>query len=105
MLAETLAALVTVMVMVIRVLPSAPTQDQHSAINQQSKKSEVAWRNRQAKAALFARANCSRGAHTSSPPPDEFAVVNMPRLKSLGYAFSANGAAFNSKPGAAPQDA
>jgi len=46
-----------VTVMVIRVLASALRQDQRSATNQQSKKSQVAWRNRQAKAALFARAN------------------------------------------------
>jgi len=47
MLAEPLAALaaVAVMVMVILVLASAPTQGEHSAINQQNKKSEVAWRN------------------------------------------------------------
>ena len=89
--------------MVIRVLASAPTQDEHSAINQQSKKSEVAWRHRQAKAVLFARANCSRAAHASSPPPDEFGVVNAPRLKSIGYAFSANGAAFNSSVGQRPR--
>jgi hypothetical protein len=44
-------------VMVIRVLASALTQDQHSTRDQQSKKSQVAWRNRQAKAVLFARAN------------------------------------------------
>src|SRR6476659_4987567 len=41
--------------MVTRVLASAPTQDEHSAINQQSKTSEVAWRNRQAKYNAFAR--------------------------------------------------
>jgi hypothetical protein len=55
MLAETRAALAAVTLMVNRVLSSAPAQDQHSAINQQSKKSEVAWRNRQAKRAAFAR--------------------------------------------------
>jgi hypothetical protein len=60
-LAGLLAALaaVTVTVIVIPVLASALTQDQHSAAtNQQSKKSQVAWPNRQAKAAFFARANC-----------------------------------------------
>jgi len=57
MLAERLAASTPVTVMVIQVLASALRQDQHSATNQQSKKSEVAWRNRQPKAALFARAN------------------------------------------------
>jgi hypothetical protein len=56
-LAEPLAALAAVTVMVIRVLASARRQDQHSATKQKSKKSEVAWRNRQAKAVLFARAN------------------------------------------------
>jgi hypothetical protein len=35
----------SVTVMVIRVLASALRQDQHSTTNQQSKKSEVAWRN------------------------------------------------------------
>jgi hypothetical protein len=35
----------SVTVMVIRVSASALRQDQHSAANQQSKKSEVAWRN------------------------------------------------------------
>ena len=83
MRAEPLAASAAVTVTVIRVLASALKQDQHSATTQQSKKSEVAWRNRQAKAVLFARANCSPGANASSPPPDEFAVVNAPRLNPL----------------------
>jgi hypothetical protein len=55
MLVEHLAALAAVTVMVIRVLASALRQDQHSATNQQSKKSEVAWRHRQAKYNAFAR--------------------------------------------------
>jgi hypothetical protein len=41
--------------MVIRVLASPLTRDQNSATNQQSKESEVAWRNRQAKYKPFAR--------------------------------------------------
>jgi len=40
---------------VIRVLASAPKRDQNSAANKEGKKSEVAWRNRQAKAGGFAR--------------------------------------------------
>src|SRR5262245_24138844 len=42
--------------MVIRILVSALGQDQRSATNQQRKQSRVAWRNRQAKEVLFARA-------------------------------------------------
>jgi hypothetical protein len=43
-------------VMVTRGLASALRQDQHSVTTQRNKKSELAWRNRQAKSVLFARA-------------------------------------------------
>jgi len=45
---------------VIRVLASALEPDQNSAANREGKKSEVAWRDRQAKLSVFARGKLPR---------------------------------------------
>jgi hypothetical protein len=51
------------MVMVRRFLAFAMGQHLHSTANQPRKEFHVAWRNRQSKAVVFARANCSREPH------------------------------------------